>query len=186
MTLLTLILLFGITMLLGVLNIVIAKYRIKTDREKVEVFLAHVNKFIGPDAKQNNQGKNIQYILANYHDVATIIDEDIYNCPIAQLGTQLSLNTPLDSDLWPRIVAKVVEYDGEKTRENIKLTKQFFHPFVLIYRGVELVMDFVFGYLIRKFDPGFKPENNTLWKVINAVLSVAGSLCSILSFVLNK
>ena len=186
MTLLTLTLLFGITMLLGVINIVIAKCRIKTDKEKVEAFLAHVNHFIGPDARQRNQGKDIQFILANYHEVATIIDEGIYNCPITQLGTQLSLNTTLDSDLWPRILAEVVKFDGKKTNENIKLTKQFFNPFVLIYRGVELVMDVMFGYLIRKFTPGFKPENNALWKIINVVLSVAGSLCSILSFVLNK
>ena len=42
--------------------------------------------------------------------------------------------------MYTRIAASRIEFGGAKDKENARLTKQLFNPFILLYRGVELVM----------------------------------------------
>lgn len=137
---------------------------------------------------KNNTTKNgflahRDYILKNYQEVSNIFNEDVYFFPVSEFGTALSYGNPIDPSLFIRIDSKRIEFLGQKEREIKQLNKQHFNPFVLLYRGVELVTNLVIGYFIRKVDSGFDHENNKTWKAINTILAVLGSLASIYSCV---
>ena len=182
MSLLSIILIFGVTILMGVLSVVLSKVKIRKECKYFETFVEHVTCFFSPKSSQKNVSEQINYILENYQEVSHLAGEDEYVSPISKLGATLANGNSIDSNLHTRIVASKIKFDGAKDREDKQLSWQFFNPFTLLYRGVELVMDFMFGYIIRKFNPGFDRETSIVWKVLNALITVLGSVASIISF----
>lgn len=182
MSLLVLILILGGGVLLGAISVILAKIRIKQEREGLNTFLDHARGLFLPTEDNDAKSNHIHYILEHYQNVSKIVGEGIYKSPILELGSKLSYARPIDNDLYARIVAISIEYGGEKEREIKQLNRQFFNPFTLLYRGVELVMFFVFGHIIRKFKPDFNQDNSTIWKVFNTLITILGSVASIASF----
>lgn len=169
--------------LLGVLSVILAKCKIRKDKKSFDDFISHLEGLTEENLKDQEAISHIQYILENYKEVSNIARESLYKDPILKFGTSLSFQNPMNIDLIPRIEAERVEFEGEKKRENKRLTLQFFNPFILLYRGVEIVMNFVFGYIISKFNPDFNPEKSAVWKVLNIIITVFGSVASIISLI---
>lgn len=186
MSLFALIFFFASLLILGVISIVVKLCGINRDRKDVRLFVNRVADLKDCESSRKDPTECVTFILANYQDVSTTIGEDGYKMPVYKLGSALSYQRPIDSAIYGQIAAEEVEFIGTTSREIKKLKCQFCNPFILLYRGVELIMDIVFGYIIRKFKPSFNPESDTAWKIINAVITFVGSLTSILSYFQSK
>ena len=185
MTLLTVILIFIGTILLGILSVVLSKAKLRKDCKALDSFCDHVAGLLIQNAKQEEINTHLAYILENYQEASDIAGEDVYNSPISQLGATIANGNPVDTNLYTRIAAERIKYGGSLKRRIKKLNSHFYNPFVLLYRGVELVMNFVFGYIISKFNPDFDHERNTIWKIINVIVTFLGSIASIVSLFVN-
>ena len=183
MSLLTVIILFVGCIILGEISVVLAKYVIRKNREYIDTFVNHMWGLAKNNSTQKDFLAHTEYILKNYQEVSNILKEDVYICPVNEFGTALSYDNPIDPALYTRIDSEKIEFSGQKEREIKQLNKQYFNPFILLYRGVELVTNYVIGYFIRKIDSDFDHENNKTWKATNTILTVLGSLASIYSCV---
>lgn len=183
MSLLTVIIIFAVCILLGEISIWLAKSEIRKNCNYIDTFVNHMVGLVKNNITQKEFQAHREYILKNYKEVSNILNEDVYVCPVSEFGAALSFGNPIDPTLYTRIDSKKIEFTGQKEREIKQLNKQHFNPFILLYRGVELMTNFVIGYSIRKIDPDFDHENNKTWKAINTILTVLGSLASIYSCV---
>lgn len=177
----TLIIIFGSCILLGILSIYLAKREIKKDIEYINTFVNCVLGLLDPKASTKTQNLRIDYILKNYIEASRIIGENVYIAPITELGANLSNNNQIDESLFFRIDAERKEFNGAKEREIININKQRLNPFKLLYRGVELVMNFVLGYFISRINSDFDHERNKIWRFLNCMITLFGSLASIYS-----
>lgn len=182
MSLVSLILIWGTFVLLGEISMVIEKRAIRKNIEDINEFVDHTDALMNRSISVQEASMHISYILENYHFISRIINESMYKNPIMKLGSALSYGNRVHSSLHTQIVAEKIEFNGAKGRELVQLTKKQFNPFTMLYKGVELVMFVVFGYIIRRFKPDFNPYKSNVWKVLNAGLAVLGSITSILSF----
>lgn len=186
MSLSALIIFFASLLILGVLSIVVKLCGINRDRKDVRLFVDKVAELKDCESSRKDPTECITFILANYQEVSTTIGEDEYKMPVYKLGSGLSYQLPIDAALYGQIAAEQIEYLGATHREIHRLKCQFCNPFILLYRGVELIMEVVFGYIIRKFKPSFNPESDTAWKIISTVITFVGSLASILSYLQSE
>ena len=182
MSLVSLILFFVALLILGVFSVVIEIKRIKVQKKYVEDFVNKADELNQTVSKNSNPTEYITYILEHYQEVSDVMGEGAYKMPVYKLGSSLSNLNPVEPRLFAQIVAEEIEFKGAKDREKRKLKHQLLNPFILLYRGVELVMDVMFGYIIHKFNPKFSPDSSMAWKVINTFLTIAGSIASILSY----
>ena len=146
MSLSTLIIIFASDIILGLISIALAKYKIRKDKIYIDTFVENVIGLMNPKASKKAKHGNTDYVLRNYQEASRI------------------------------------KFNGEIDREIDQLNKQRFNPFNLLYRGVELVMNFVFGYFISKVNTEFDHEQNKAWRTINSIITIVGSLASILSY----
>ncbi len=186
MSRLVLFIVFGGVIFLGILSVIIAKHRIKNERKSLDVFVDHVYGLLGSKEVEDNVSEHINYILEHYSAVSRFVGEEIYNAPITELGSHLSNCRGINNSLLPRIGAERMKFNGEKDREIRKLNLQLVNPFTLLYRGVELVMQVVFGHIIEKFNPDFDQDNSTCWKIINSIITVLGSIASIVTYFVDR
>lgn len=182
MSLTTLIIVFASDIILGLISIALAKRKIRKDKDFIDTFVGNVMGLLDPKASKKTKNGNIENILRNYKEASRIIGEDEYYCPITEFGVALSFNNPIDQSLFVQIDSERVGFNGEKDRETEILNKQQFNPFNLLYRGVELVTNFVFGYFISKVNTEFNHEQNKVWRTINSIITIVGSFASILSY----
>lgn len=175
MALLTVVIIFAVCIILGEISIVLAKNEIRKNCEYLDTFVNHMAGLAKNNMTQKEFHAHREYILKNYKEVSNIFNEDVYVCPVSEFGAALSYGNPIDQALFTRIDSESIEFTGRKVREIKQLNKQHFNPFVLLYRGVELVTNVVIGYFIRKVDSDFDYENNKTWKAINTILTVLGS-----------
>ena len=182
MSLSSLIIFFASLLLLGVISIIVRLGGINRDRKDIRLFVEKVAKLKDAELSRKDPTEWVTFILANYQEVSRTIGEDEYKMPVYKLGADLSYQRPIKSSLYGQIAAEEIEFIGTTSREIKKLKCQFCNPFILLYRGVELIMDIVFGYIIRKFKPSFNPERDTVWKIINVVITFVGRIVSILSY----
>lgn len=182
MSLSTLIILFASDIILGLISIALAKNKIRKDKIYIDTFVVNVKGLLDSKASKKAKNDNKDYILRNYQEASRITDEYEYNCPISEFGAALSFDNPIDPSLFVRIDSERIKFNGEKDREIDQLNKQRFNPFNLLYRGVELVTNFVFGYFISKVNTEFNHEQNKAWRAINSIITIVGSLASILSY----
>ena len=186
MSIISLIVFFGALLILGIIGVVVEKKKIITQKNYVSDFVNKADELNRTISENADPTESITYILEHYQEVSNVMGEGAYKMPVYKLGSSLSYQNPVDPRLFTQIVAEEIEFNGAKDREIGKLKNQLFNPFVLLYRGVELVMDVIFGYIIRKFYPKFTPDNSTVWKVINAFITIVGSFASILSYLQTK
>ena len=182
MSLITLIIVFACDIILGLISIAWAKCKIRKDQDYINTFVEKVMCLLDPKASKYTKNESIDYILENYNEASNIIGEDMYKMPISEFGVNISYDNPIDESLFIRIDSEWREFNGAKRREIKKLNKQRFNPFNLLYRGVELVMNFVFGYFISKINSEFNHEQNKAWKLFNSIITIVGSIASILSY----
>jgi len=183
MSLITLIAFFVILIMLGIIDVIV-------EIKKIDVQKRHVGEFCKECCDLNKALSNntdpvvsISYILKHYQAISDIIGESLYKSPVLELGSAISYQNPVDPKLFVRVMTEQVEFEGLMARKLKKLKLHFFNPFILLYRGVELVMMITFGYIIQKFNPKFNSDNSIIWKVINALLTIGGSIASILAYV---
>lgn len=186
MSLVSLIFFFVILLILGVVGVVIEIKRIGVQKKYVENFVNKADELNRTVSEDSNPTECIIYILEHYQEVSDIIGEGAYKMPVYKFGSSLSYQNPVDPRLFTQIVAEEIEFQGAKDREKRKIQHQLLNPFILLYRGVELVMDVMFGYIILKFNPKFSPDSSTTWKIINTLLTIAGSIASVLSYLHTK
>lgn len=182
MSLTTLIIVFVFDIILGLISIALAKRKIRKDKDYIDAFVRNIMGLIDPKASKNVKNQNINNILRNYQEASRVIGETFSNDPIAVFGVNLSYDNPIDQSLFIRIDSERIEFNGEKDREIERLNQQRFNLIILIYRGVELVMNFVFGYFISKVNTEFNHEQNKTWKLLNSIITIVGSVASILSY----
>ena len=182
MSLSILIIIFASDIILGLISIALAKNKNRKDKVYIDTFVVNVKGLLDPQASKKAKNGNKDYILRNYQEASRITGEYEYNCPISEFGAALSFDNPIDPSLFVRIDSERIKFNGEKDREIDQLNKQRFNPFNLLYRGVELVTNFVFGYFISKVNTEFNHEQNKVWRAINLIITIVGSLASILSY----
>lgn len=186
MSLTALILVFASLIAVGVISVFVAMRKIAAQKEYVSTFVEHAISLLDESTQHQDKSEQKNYVLANYQEVSYTVGEELYKKPMYEIGSCISYQNPLDSRLSAQIVAEQIEYNGEVERKKKALKAQLCNPFTLLYRGVECIMDFVFGYIIRKFNPHFNPANSKVWQIISTLVALAGSIASILSFFLNK
>ena len=182
MSLISLIILFSSLLSLGIISIILDICKVNRDKKDVRFFVEHVTVLKNYAASQEDTTASITYILANYQEVSNIFGEGPNRMPVFNLGRSLSSHQFINHSLYTQVIAEEIEFLGAKVRETRKIRLQLLNPFVLIYRGVELIMGFAFGYIICKFNPEFKPARSITWQIINTLLAIAGSTASILSY----
>jgi hypothetical protein len=72
---------------------------------------------------------------------------------------------------------KIEEFKNKKHT----LNRSFLNPFTLFYRGIGLILKYIFGYLITLFVDDFNYEGKG-WKIFVGIISFIGSLVSIIGF----
>lgn len=182
MSIIALISFFGILLMFGLSHLTSTIKNIRTQKDYVRLFVAKTKELDSSLRNNTDASSAIHYILSNYLEVSNILEESQYKCPVLRLGTSISFGNSVDPNFFIQISAEQIEFEGSKEREERLLKKQIYNPFILLYRGVERIMDFVLGYIIRKFNPKFKPDSSTLWKVINTIITIVGSVTSVLSY----
>lgn len=183
MSLSALIIFFASLLILGVISIVVKLCKINRDRKDVQLFVDKVAELKKCESSRTDPTECITFILATYQEVSTTIREEGNKMPVYTLGTDLSFQRPIEHSLYGQIAAEEVEFIGTTTREKKRLKCQLCNPFILLYRGVELIMDIVFGYIIRKINPEFNPDDSSLWKSIIGIVSFIGSVVTIISYI---
>lgn len=184
MSICTLIIIFGGCILLGITSVILEKKKNLKAKEKVDNFLSYVKTYCTDYTSQQTKTEAKAYILKNYETISNdIVNETIYNNPIYEFGTELSYCKPIDTTTYDRINNKIIEYYGSFQREKERLTKHFYNPFLLLYRGVEFLMNLIFGYFITKYKPEFNKGMG--WKIFNIIITILGSITSILSYFKN-
>lgn len=183
MSLTTLIVFFVILLMLGIIDIIVEVKKIDVHKRRVGEFCKKCCSLNEALSNDTDPVASISYILKHYQEISDIMCEGFYQSPVLELGSAISYQNPVDPKLFVRILTEEVEFDGRMVRKSKNLKLQFFNPFILLYRGVELVMMITFGYIIQKFNPKFNSDNSIIWKVINTLLTIGGSIASILSYV---
>ena len=183
MSLITLIVYFAIFLMLGIIDVIVERNNIKVQTKRVGEFCKQCCDLNEALSNNTDPVVSITYILKHYQEISDVIGESLYKSPVLELGSTISYQNPVDPKLFVRIMTEEVEFDGLMERKLRKLKLQFFNPFILLYRGVELVMMITFGYIIQKFNPKFNSDNSIIWKVLNAFITFVGSIASILSYV---
>ena len=183
MSLLTIVGIFVVIIVLGILNVISA---IRTNESNIGYFDDFIkNSYVLMNSKNNdeNYSKHVVYILQNYSELSNIVDESSYNMPIYNIGRVIANGNTLSPLLYNNMVSEFIEYRGLMSRENKKLKSQILNPFILLYRGVESVMNYMFGYIITKFNKDFQPDKSTIWKVLNTIITIVGSIITIFSYI---
>lgn len=178
MTITILAITLGGCIILGIVSVKLDQVKIKKNIKYVNKFLSYIEEYY----KGNTEPQICNYIIGNYKVVSKIIGEKIYKDSICNFGTALSYCNPIEHNLYYRIYNETIEFTVEKDIEYKHLYKKYINPFELFYRGVELLTNLMFGYIIRKFNPKFNPNESTIWKVLNCIIAILSCIVSILSF----
>lgn len=183
MSLITLIAFFVILIMLGIIDVIVEIKKINVQKRRVGEFCKQCCDLNEALSNNTDPEASILYILKHYQEISDIMGESLYKSPVLELGSAISYQNPVDPKLFVRILTEEVEFEGLMARKLKKQKLQFFNPFILLYRGVELVMMITFGYIIQKFNPKFNSDNSIIWKAINAFLTICSSMITILTYV---
>lgn len=120
------------------------------------------------------------YIIAHTPEVSSLFRSP--QCPELTLSKRLVNNGFYGIDIYFNEIAKE-ELQANQRLEDEKrcILKQLWNPFTLFYRGIGMILRYVFGYLIEIFNKDFDYDG-TIWKIIEIVVSLVVGIFTIMTF----
>lgn len=128
------------------------------------------------------------YIFKNYNDVSNYLDESIYNNPATSIAISLKHKNLTLRELqnhYSKLYGNAISREEYFKKTIAKHKGYFFNPFALFYEGVEAILLYTIGYLIKLVYQDFSEEQKS-WKVFVTIVSLAGSIASIVSLFVIK
>jgi hypothetical protein len=123
------------------------------------------------------------YIFKNYEDVSDYLDESLYNNPALSIAISLKHKNLTLRELqnhYSKLYGNAISREEYFNKAIAKHKWYFLNPFALFYEGVEAILTYTLGYIIKLVYHDFSEEQKW-WKVIVALVSFAGSIASIVS-----
>ena len=128
------------------------------------------------------------YIFKNYEDVSEYLDESMYNNPASSIAISLKHRNLTLRELqnhYSKLYGNAISREEYFNKTIAKHKGYFFNPFALFYEGVEAILLYTIGYLIKLVYQDFSEEQKS-WKVFVTIVSLAGSIASIVSLFVIK
>lgn len=128
------------------------------------------------------------YIFKNYEDVSDYLDESMYNNPALSIAISLKHRNLTLRELqnhYSKLYGNAISREEYFNKAIAKHKGYFLNPFVLFYEGVEAILLYTIGYLIKLVYQDFNEEQKG-WKVFVTIVSIAGSIASIVSLFVTK
>lgn len=123
------------------------------------------------------------YVLKTYDDVSNYLSETTYNHPVLSMATSLKYKKITLQELqnyYSIFYGNAISREEHLKKEIVKYKYYFFNPFVLFYEGVEAMLLYTVGYIIKMLYHDFNEEQKG-WKIFVAIISICGSIASIVS-----
>lgn len=166
--------------LLGVLSVLLDVRKRYKQQRQIRDYTAKVGILAQKLRKNKNATQEATYIIAHSHEMS-----ELFNDP---MDSTITLSSRLTNGGYYGIEKYINEIGEDELQtlqrlENEKhdIKKQLWNPFTLFYRGIGLVLRYVFGYLIELFNKDFDYEGKT-WKIINLLVTLAASIFTIMTF----
>lgn len=172
--------------LLGAVYNIVKIRRMKNSIKSIYDFCKQVALMI--DNFNGDYNSQAVYIFKNYEDVSDYLDESLYNNPALSIALSLKNRNLTLRELqnnYSKLYGNAVSREEYFNKTIAKYKGYFFNPFALFYEGVEVILLYTIGYLIKLVYQDFSEEQKG-WKVFVTIVSIAGSIASIVSFFVNK
>jgi len=175
----TIVLIICSVLILGVIDIFIAFFKI---RREIIFIIEYSNRLIEMRDKYITNKDYIEDVTFLITEKRKILSKISNNRDRAKL---MKIIIRIEENWIYYIINEINTIDGVFLRKEKELKEkekrtltQLFNPFIWFYRGVERIMYITFGYLITKINANFDFENKT-WRFINAIISFLGGLAGI-------
>lgn len=124
--------------------------------------------------------EQLNYIITNGDKASELSGETSYYMPILELINCISSSDwgYVDS-LIQKAQVEIVRKNGDRADIYKVVKKDYWNPITLFCRGVELLLEIIFGYIIKRQNPGFDFTSKT-WRCTVNISSIASGIASII------
>ena len=175
------IMMFCTFIVLGAIHNIVKIYRMKNMIKSIYEFCEQVA--IMMENFNGDCSDQFINVLKTYSDVSDYLNESTYNNPALSLATSLKYNNLTLQELqnhYSNLCGNAISREEYLKKEIGKYKCYFFNPFVLFYEGVEAMLLYTVGYIIKMLYHDFNDEQKG-WKIFVAIISICGSIASIVS-----
>ncbi len=128
--------------------------------------------------------KEAMWVLSNTDLILDIV-KPAYPSSIHELKSYIVVNNSIGiNDYSTKLSREIISWVSKIDRERLDTRWQLANPFILFYRGIELVTKIVLGYPIKQFNPNFDYDSKP-WKAVNLVFTIVSGLSSIIGLYLT-
>ena len=162
--------------LLGIISVVCEKNKYQKKINNIQTYNNSIRSYLSGDNKQ------LEFLMTKGGEIEPIV-QDYVSSPVTSFVHMLY--KPYNRNSLEKEALNIHRISNQKIEEfkNKKhtLNRSFLNPFTLFYRGIGLILKYIFGYLITLFVDDFNYEGKG-WKIFVGIISFIGSLVSIIGF----
>ena len=181
--------LLSIISVLGLFRLLYLIYRVWYFEPKIlESYFWNANIFKNKFQENQNNGVEEVFFIRKYEQVSSILDEDIYDSPVAELGAKIRYNNYFSlqtfENLNRRAFANYLIWDEKRISRKWYLIAQLLLPVIFWpFRGIEVLIQLL-TYLMQMI--GFKQfkvngKISTIIAYVGGIVGFLGSIASIMS-----
>lgn len=174
------VILFCSILALGILNIIINLFKLLKQIMKLGEYLDIVNALSNKTSRNNREdiSEEALWVLSNTDVIEAIVNPPLIN-PIHELKNCVIANNSIGiHSTSTKLSREVVSWISKIDHKRSSMRWQLLNPFTWFYRGIELILMIVVGYLIKQFKPDFDFDGKP-WKVVSLIFTIVSGLSSI-------
>lgn len=169
-----------VVVLLGALSVLLDVCKLRKQQRQLYEYTAQVAALAEKITKHEDITPVANYIIAHSPAISELLSS--FTSSTLILSSRLANNGLYGIEKYINEFGKD-ELQTQQRLQNEKhdILKHLWNPFTLFYRGVGVVLRYVFGYLIELINKDFDYDGKT-WKIVNLIVTLAASVFTVMSF----
>lgn len=168
--------------ILGIIDVLIKIHRTRKEDVDVTLYWSYIKTLYKKLENGSDPTNEIQYIIAKSKHIDQLLTNNSLYSPVFHYTDEVSKGDYFHKKRHLDLILKyAIQHEENNIKKRGRLRYALLNPFELFYRGIGLLLYYIFGYLIKSFKSDFD-YNSKIWKSFVGTISFVSGVLTILGF----